>query len=322
MTDQQSQDVSLAKTNQQPDQRNTPITPQTSQGILVAPDSVDKQDSPANVPPVSPSSTKSYTNWLIIGTALFAILLLIGGITVINLFRAPVQEVKRGADRIEKPTTAPQDALDAEFDRAVADLENAVTDIGLDEIDNPDPSLENDTNLMYLESDLGIDQLPTAPQGFAWYNCANLSGYFLQPKGWYTLEESENGGQTKACFITQEKIVGNGLYQTGLSVNLVKNVEAASGKSVDEYAQEFLNLLLVQHTGEPVTKKNLGNYTSYTTAIEIDDENGHIMNHYALLTFADTGFLYFIMFESPYNRWQAEWEQFGKPIMEQLVVVQ
>lgn len=243
--------------------------------------------SPPSIPPVPPPPQSR--KWLIVG---LVIVLIIVGLVVSQAFNASPKTSKSTNYDISKAPDSEAPLNPTSYRRST-----------------PTPT----------ETD-AVGSLPTPPTGFTWYGCRNMASYFLKPDGWHVLEESGNSGQTEACFITKEEIVGDSEFETGLSVNYVKNVPAATGKTVDEYAESFLELMVEKYNAEPVAKKSTPEQNIYSTSFEIDDENGHIMTHYTAITFPAEEAFYLAIFESPYELWDEEWPQYGETIMKQLVI--
>ncbi|MBP9758807.1 hypothetical protein KBD45_03860 [Candidatus Dojkabacteria bacterium] len=155
-------------------------------------------------------------------------------------------------------------------------------------------------------------QIP-APSGFEWYLCKNMNTYFLRPNNWFVLEESSSNSQ--GCFISKEEIVSGGNFKTGLTVNFVEDVEAISGVSADDYAFKFIDELRSKYqNSEYFEDKNL-QQNMYSAILEVNDGDFPITAYYnAIVTNQKQGF-YIVIFESPTQSWDSEWEKTGKQII-------
>ncbi len=146
---------------------------------------------------------------------------------------------------------------------------------------------------------------PPAPAGYSWQECTAMKASFLKPDGWFFKEEKK--GDTTACFITKEEIIGEkGEFQTGLSVNAITHLSQKSKLKPTEYAKEFLSLktdkiikssellpwAVGQIKGYHLLKKI--HYPGYPEAINM---------HMIVLGNDETDVLYIIFFESPVSEW-------------------
>src|SRR5438093_5780315 len=76
--------------------------------------------------------------------------------------------------------------------------------------------------------------LPTAPDGLSWKRIEEIHASFLLPDKWYF--KSEASGGTLAYFLTAEKIKKGGQFETGLTINVVKNLK---DKNAVAYAEAY-----------------------------------------------------------------------------------
>ena len=76
--------------------------------------------------------------------------------------------------------------------------------------------------------------LPTAPDGFSWKRIEEIHASFLLPDKWHF--KSEANGGTLAYFLSAEKIKKSGRFETGLTINVFKNLK---DKDAVAYAESY-----------------------------------------------------------------------------------
>src|SRR5215471_19269896 len=79
--------------------------------------------------------------------------------------------------------------------------------------------------------------LPPAPSGFSWQRLDTIKCAVLKPDGWFFKQTRK--GQTDGFFITKEDIDKAGVFQTGLTLNCIRDVPKKTGKTPSEYAASF-----------------------------------------------------------------------------------
>ena len=77
-------------------------------------------------------------------------------------------------------------------------------------------------------------ELPAPPTGFSWREVPEIKAAFLMPSGWQFKRQAQ--GNTLALLITQGDIDKDGRFNTGLTINVLRN--AKPGTAV-EYADAF-----------------------------------------------------------------------------------
>lgn len=159
-----------------------------------------------------------------------------------------------------------------------------------------------------------LDQLGDTPSGYEWTSCSNMDSYFLMPDGWYKLEENAEG--TEGCFITKEEITDGGLFQTGLSVNMITDVQNRTSQSPQEYGETFIGSIQSQYNGSgPVNNYQYPFQSSHT---QITTQGTTIM----YVTYSDNfeDVVYIMWFESPEGIWDSSWEM-GQTILDNFAIV-
>lgn len=158
----------------------------------------------------------------------------------------------------------------------------------------------------------GINDIP-APDGFEWYLCKSMNTYFLRPDNWFALEESTSNSQ--GCFISKEEIVNGGNFKTGLTVNFISDIEQISGVSADDYAFKFIDELRGKYQSSDYFEKKLARQNMYSAILNLDDGEFPITAYYNAIAIKENQGLYIVIFESPTQNWDSEWENIGKTIV-------
>lgn len=165
------------------------------------------------------------------------------------------------------------------------------------------------------------EERPLAPKGYTWQECTPMKAAFLKPQGWFFKEQGKDG--MEACFISKEEIAGpKGEFETGLSVNAIKNVSKRTGMSPTTFVENFFSIdkqAGIKHRGKLIDL-SMGLFKGYGQLIESQQPGeGSITQYTVVLGNDTTGSVYIIWFESPSAIWGENWN-IGKPIMEILAV--
>jgi hypothetical protein len=159
-------------------------------------------------------------------------------------------------------------------------------------------------------------KFPDPPKGFSWKKVEEIKAAFLMPDGWhYRLDKK---GKTVAVFITQEKIEKGKLYETGLSVNVIRGRKDFRAEA---YAKEFVATLAkmgkVKKSWEPKQGKIKGH--GCLVSVAPADGGAKVMMHVLALANTTTNTLYLIQFESTEKKWEEAWKK-GQVIMKLLAI--
>ncbi|MDO7854013.1 hypothetical protein [Hymenobacter convexus] len=157
-----------------------------------------------------------------------------------------------------------------------------------------------------------------APVGYNWQLLPEVNAAVLKPFTWNYKAEASRDAQ--AYFVTREKIVGNGQFQTGLSLNVVRRISVRSKQAADAYARAFS-----ARTGRGAGMQVLGQETKAQGPLRLygvryrvanAGANAKIIQQWAIAnTTTDT--FYLLLFESPEKDWPLAWK-FGEEMIKQL----
>jgi hypothetical protein len=84
-----------------------------------------------------------------------------------------------------------------------------------------------------------------APSGFEWYVFEAGDSACLRPLDWFV--KTEVAGDTAALFMSKEDIDKDGMFETGLTLNVIRKIHAKTGKSPSQYARVYLDELLAKY---------------------------------------------------------------------------
>ena len=147
---------------------------------------------------------------------------------------------------------------------------------------------------------------PPAPEGFSWKRIAEIKAAFLMPDGWFF--KSEAAGGTLAYFFTAEKIEKGGQFETGLTINVFKNLK---DKDARAYAEAFAAKTAEQHEAIRKWEVELGSLHGFGVITRQAGKEGVPTIVVSTLAIGNsrTNTLYLLLFESPESRWEAEWRK-------------
>lgn len=156
------------------------------------------------------------------------------------------------------------------------------------------------------------------PVGFRWQLLPEVNGALLLPYAWNYKAETGRDGQ--AYFLTREKIVGNGQFKTGLSLNVVRQMTVRTKQSAGAYAQAFS-----ARTGRGAGQQVLSQETKTQGPLRLfgvryrvatGAAGPKIIQQWAIAN-GTTDTFYLLLFESPEQDWPQAWK-LGEEMIRQL----
>ena len=150
---------------------------------------------------------------------------------------------------------------------------------------------------------------PTIPDGFSWASTGPKGCKFLLPKGWHVKTEEVKG--TYGVFITKEKLEKEKTFETGFTLNVIKEIKKKTGLVASQYALRFVyNVANEKEVVKELWSSESGSFQG--TGIRIRDQFKII--HFLLNANDRTDTLFVSIFESTARKWESEW-QIGRIIM-------
>lgn len=169
--------------------------------------------------------------------------------------------------------------------------------------------------LIPLAPSVAQAQNPKAPAGYQWVTFPEVKVTFLKPVGWHFLKESKD--KNYAAFISKEKIEGDRRYQTGMSVNVIRNLADKQGHSAYEFS------LAMREQSRKVVRidkewgSQNGPFQSVGYAFTHNGPDSTFRSYNILISNIKTGTLYIFIFEAPAAEWEEAWK-IGEPIIQKL----
>ncbi|MBF9221786.1 hypothetical protein [Hymenobacter ruricola] len=157
-----------------------------------------------------------------------------------------------------------------------------------------------------------------APVGYNWQLLPEVNAAVLKPFTWNYKAEASRDAQ--AYFVTREKILPGKQFQTGLSLNVVRQMSAKSKQPADAYAQAF-TAKSGRGAGQQVLgqeRKAQGPLRLYGVRYRVANSgpDAKIIQQWAIAnTTTDT--FYLLLFESPEKDWPLAWK-FGEEMIRQI----
>jgi tetratricopeptide (TPR) repeat protein len=158
----------------------------------------------------------------------------------------------------------------------------------------------------------GQAALPAVPEGYSWERARAARAVFLRPKGWHF--KSAEKQDTLAYFITKELIppdakLGTVQFETGISINVLRQVPQSTGRRPSEYARSYIEEVRKSPKHETVRTFQPRGGPLAGFGIEIREKAGDrpLRMHHVLFANDSTGTLYLVIFETPAASWDKEW---------------
>lgn len=127
------------------------------------------------------------------------------------------------------------------------------------------------------------------------------------PTGWHVKEEQGRG--TRALFVTKESIEHGGSFQTGLSVNAIRDIPVKTGMTPSVYAKSVIATLQRTKESRGVAEQKTRNFLGARGFFRSGSPTGEKTVLFSMAMGNDaTGSVFFISFESPESEWEEAWK--------------
>jgi hypothetical protein len=144
---------------------------------------------------------------------------------------------------------------------------------------------------------------PAPPNGFSWKDVGFMK--ILIPDGWFT--KTEEGGGTKAFFASKESIEKNGKFDTGLTVNAVKNIPAKLRVKPSEYVKSVMVNMTKTNEYKEVETLDIPPFKGYQALIRSKRPSGDFTILFLSVLGNDTtGSAFITVLESLESLWPEE----------------
>jgi hypothetical protein len=132
------------------------------------------------------------------------------------------------------------------------------------------------------------------------------------PPGWFIRVE-----QGKAVFITKEDIAVKKHFETGLSVNVIKDVPQRTSKKPSEYALGLITQLTQIHKNCGIEESSSGALKSFSCILKAKPLGNFIVQFTMAIGNDRTGTVFSVIFESPEAEWDEAWKT-GQALLKRL----
>lgn len=169
-------------------------------------------------------------------------------------------------------------------------------------------------------SSFAASKLPPAPDGYEWVRCGDNKMGLLKPKGWYHRNKKKGDTETHAVSIEDSR--KNGIFETGLTLNIVKHVDRKTKAPASVYAEKFINKACEESTVllNKFSKPPMGPFKSYGCRVRSQkDGDVAIVIHFFVLANDKKGTLFLYQFEAPESSWDEAWKT-GEVLMQKIWV--
>ncbi|WP_309020942.1 hypothetical protein [Pelagicoccus sp. SDUM812003] len=165
---------------------------------------------------------------------------------------------------------------------------------------------------------LASTELPTPPDGYSWKPILEGQSALLIPEGWHF--KSQHGKSTDGFFVSKEDIEKEGKFDTGLSLNLIRDVKKSTQYTPTQYSIGMMSQIEKEKEVLLVDSKDAGPFKAITIRYR-DVKQGlpDVVIHNLFIANDQTGTLWFYMFESPEREWESAWK-IGDTILSHLLI--
>ncbi len=173
--------------------------------------------------------------------------------------------------------------------------------------------------LMIISESMAAE-LPPAPKGYEWVSCGDNKMGLLKPNGWF--HRSKKNGDTETHSVSIEDSIKNGIFETGLTLNIVKHVDRKTEAPASEYAKKFINKSCEEKTVliDVFSKPPAGPFKSYGCRVRSQKEGDiPIVIHFFILANDKKGTLFLYQFEAPESNWDEAWKT-GEVLLQKIWV--
>jgi hypothetical protein len=170
--------------------------------------------------------------------------------------------------------------------------------------------------LAFVVSLRAEDSLPPAPAGYSWQRLVTIKSAVLKPDGWFFKQAKK--GQTDGFFITKEDIDQSGAFQTGLTLNCIRDVPKLIGQAPSDYAASMADSAATKHElVERLTSQQVPFRAVRFRYVDAPTGKESITVYQLLIANDKTGTLFPIIFEAPTSSWSEAWKS-GDIILKKL----
>ncbi|MFH1535818.1 MAG: hypothetical protein ABIC96_01975 [Patescibacteria group bacterium] len=166
-----------------------------------------------------------------------------------------------------------------------------------------------------------LEQRAELPSGYLWKDFPGMNARFPMPDTWFFLALQVE--DTRAFFLTREAVTKQGIYTTGLSINILPRIKVKTGRPATEMAIGLMKTLplvptsrITIHENDPLFICRRFFILPVATRVAIPSYRGGFVEkameptNFYVQTVAnrDTDTAYIIQFETPSRIWNDDKE--------------
>ncbi|MBD5781897.1 hypothetical protein IEN85_20520 [Pelagicoccus sp. NFK12] len=161
-------------------------------------------------------------------------------------------------------------------------------------------------------------ELPNPPDGYRWKQILDEQSALLVPIGWHF--KSQHGKNTDGFFVSKENIEAEGKFDTGLSLNVIKQVKQSTGLAPSKYSLAMIEQMQKSKKVLLADSRNAGAFKAFTLRFLDSQPNvPDVVVHNLFIANDETGTLWYYIFEAPQSEWESAW-QTGDTLLSHLLL--
>jgi len=162
--------------------------------------------------------------------------------------------------------------------------------------------------------------LPKAPEGYKWERFLEVQSAFLCPTNWHRIEKASASTHTYA--LSKEPVKTNGLFETGLTLQVVKGLQKKTGVVPSLTASKMGEAVLRSKDNKKLDMKDVSSgpfkafFIRYRNAPPVTKP---IVIHQVYISNDKKDTLFIVTFEAPEKSWDEAWK-IGEPMVKMFLI--
>jgi hypothetical protein len=162
--------------------------------------------------------------------------------------------------------------------------------------------------------------LPQAPDGYKWERFLEVQSAFLRPAGWYTYHKA--GSNSHTYVISKESVATNGVFETGLTLQVVKGLMVKKGAPPSRVAVQMAQGLLDKQDNTKISSKDISSGPFQAFFLRYRNAPARakpIVIHQVFIANDKMDTLFIVTFEAPEKEWNEAW-RLGEPMVKKFLI--
>jgi hypothetical protein len=162
--------------------------------------------------------------------------------------------------------------------------------------------------------------LPKAPEGYKWERFLEVKSAFLCPTNWHRIQKAAGSSHTYA--LSKEPVKTNGLFETGLTLQVVKGLQKKTGVALSVTASKMGEAVLRSKDNKKLDMKDVSSgpfkafFIRYRNAPPVKTP---IVIHQVYISNDKKDTLFIVTFEAPEKSWEEAWK-IGEPMVKMFLI--